>query len=271
MSTSQPLWPRVTRKLKQIAYYPLDAYDLIAGNRPPDNMIFVGDGSWRAVGSEFLRHFTRLGHLKPDHHVLDVGSGIGRMAAPLTRYLDRRGSYAGFDIVKSGVEWCRENITSRHPNFTFIHSDVANRHYNPSGTMKASEYAFPFDGDSFDFVFLTSVFTHMFPSDLENYLKEIVRVMKPRARCLITFFLINDESMAGIRAGTSALLFTAPVREYYTANPADPEVALGFDEPYIRNLFTARGLTIDEPINFGSWCGRRKYVSFQDIVVATKK
>jgi SAM-dependent methyltransferase len=270
MSSSQPLWPRVTRKLKRVIYYPLDTYDLATGNRPPEEMMFVGDGSWRAVGSEFLRHFKTLGHLKPDHHVLDVGSGIGRMAAPLTRYLTMQGSYTGFDIVKNGVGWCQENITRRHPNFTFMHSDVVNKHYNPFGSMKASEYDFPFGNARFDFVFLTSVFTHMFPSDLENYLGEIARVLKPGGRCLITFFLITAEAQAGIQAGTSALHFTQPSPGYYTANPFDPEVAMGFDEPYIRNLFTARSLTINEPISFGSWCGRKRYVSFQDIVVATK-
>jgi SAM-dependent methyltransferase len=192
------------------------------------------------------------------------------MSAPLTRYLNRQGSYTGFDIVKSGVEWCQQNITPRHPNFTFIHSDVVNKHYNPSGTMKASEYKFPFGDARFDFVFLTSVFTHMFPSDLENYLEEIARVLKPGGTCLITFFLINAEAQADIQAGISALHFTQPSSGYYTSNPSDPEAAIGFDERYIRNLFTAQNLTIDEPVRFGSWCGRKRFVSFQDIVVATK-
>ena len=271
MSTAQPLWPRVTRKLKRIVHYPLDTYDLLAGNRPPDEMIFVGDGSWRAVGNEFLRHFTTLGHLSPDHHVLDVGSGIGRMAAPLTRYLNKQGSYTGFDIVRSGVDWCQKNITPRFPNFTFIHSDVVNKHYNASGTVKASEYIFPFSGGRFDFVFLTSVFTHMFPSDLENYLDEIARVMKPGGRCLITFFLMNEESMRDMEKGTSTMLFTKHSPDYYTTDPEDPEAAIGFDESYVRAIFSARTLELDEPIGYGSWCGRKKHVSFQDIVVATKQ
>ena len=270
MSTSHTLWPRVTRKLKRIAYYPLDAYDLAAGNRPPDELIFVGDGSWRAVGREFLRHFKTLGHVEPDHHVLDVGSGIGRMAAPLTRYLSARGSYTGFDIVRSGVEWCQGNMTPRYPNFRFIHSDVINQHYNPSGTVRAAEYVFPFDDGSFDFVFLTSVFTHMLPPDLENYLSEIARVMKRGGRCLITFFLMNEESGAGILAGRSIRHFTSLSPFCYTTDPANPEAAIAFDEAYIRSIFSARELAIDDPIRYGSWSGRRSSLSFQDIVVGVK-
>lgn len=234
-------------------------------------MIFVGDGSWRSLGNEFLRHFKTLGDLRPHHCVLDVGCGIGRMAAPLTRHLNEQGRYVGFDIVKAGIEWCQNTITRRHSNFIFIHSNVANKHYNPAGTLKASEYVFPFETETFDFVFLTSVFTHMFPADLENYLTEIGRVMKPGGHCLITFFLLNEESMAGIEGGRSALRFAKHSPDYYTTDPADPEAAIGLDEPYVHSIFRARGLVIGESIRYGSWCGRKEYLSFQDIVVAMKR
>ncbi len=270
MSLSPPLWPRVTRKLKRIAYYPLDAYDLAIGNRPPDELIFVGDGSWRAVGREFLRYFKTLGLLKPDDHVLDVGSGIGRMAAALTRYISDRGSYTGFDIVESGVAWCQKNISTRHPNFTFFHSNVLNNHYNPSGTIPASEYVFPFADGAFDFVFLTSVFTHMESPEVEHYLSEIARVMKPGARCFITFFLINRESEEAMNAGRSGFLFKGLSTACYTADPLDPESAVAFDEEYVRGIFEARALTVIPPVYYGSWSGRRDHVSFQDIVIGVK-
>ena len=271
MSIPQPLWPRAARKLKRIAYYPLDAYDLAVGNRPPDNLIFVGDGSWRAVGNEFLHYFKSLGLLQPDHHVLDVGSGIGRMAAPLTRYLKRNGSYTGFDINKGGVEWCQANITPRHPNFTFFHSDVFNQHYNASGTVHASEYVFPFRTGTFDFVFLTSVFTHMTPPDMEHYLSEVARVMKLGRRCLLTFFLINSESSKGIQTGRSAFPFTRLSPSHYTAFPDDPEAAMAFEEDHVRNLLETRRLAVDTGIRYGSWSGRKEYLSFQDIIVAVKR
>ena len=67
---------------------------------PPPDSIFVGDGDYRAIGAEFLGHFVRLGRLQPHERVFDIGCGIGRMAVPLTQYLDpERGSYDGVDPV----------------------------------------------------------------------------------------------------------------------------------------------------------------------------
>ena len=41
-----------------------------------------------------------------------------------------------------------------------------------------------------DVAFLTSVFTHMLPEDVEHYLDELARVLKPGGRTLITWFLL---------------------------------------------------------------------------------
>ena len=81
---------------------------------PDPDSIFVGDGNFQAVGAEFLGHFIRKGGLRPDSRVLDIGCGIGRMAVPLTQYLDTAtGSYRGIDPVAGGINWCRQTISRR--------------------------------------------------------------------------------------------------------------------------------------------------------------
>ena len=144
------------------------------------------------MDKEFFQYFVQLGGLKPDENVLDVGCGIGRMAVPLTKYL--KGVYEGFDIGPEAIKWCQDNISRRYPKFYFQVADVFNEKYNPGGKYKASEYKFPYDNDAFDFVYLTSVFTHMLPHDMENYLSEISRVLRNNGRCLITYYLLNEES-----------------------------------------------------------------------------
>jgi ubiquinone/menaquinone biosynthesis C-methylase UbiE len=238
---------------------------------PPRHICAVGDGDFKAVGLEFKRIFVNYAGLKPDDHVLDVGCGIGRIAAPLTDYLSENGAYQGFDIVKSGVDWCRKNITARYPNFQFFHSDVRNKNYNPRGVVSAADYKFPFENETFDFVFLTSVFTHMFPADMENYLSEISRVLKVGGRCLITFFLLNDESNFCISLKMGTQSFVHDAGGCYTTTVENPEAAIAFSESTIRESFARRRLSINEPIRYGSWCGRDNYLSYQDIVIAKKR
>jgi SAM-dependent methyltransferase len=251
----------------------LDLSDISSRRRdmiPPRTLDFVGGSNYRGVGLEFRDLFVRYGGLKPEDRVLDVGSGIGRMAAPLTGYLAASGEYQGFDIVKKGVVWSQKHITSRYPNFHFIHSDVKNEFYNPGGVYEASSYRFPYDDGHFDFVFLTSVFTHMFPRDLENYTREIARVLRPGGTSFITMFLLNEESQKLIDQGSSTQNFVYRLEGCITADENNPEASLAFDESYVRKLFAASGLSIREPIHRGAWCGRQKYLSYQDIVIATK-
>jgi len=237
---------------------------------PPKRLWSMGAEEYQKVGEEFRRLFIEEGGLKPGHRVLDVGCGVGRMTVPLTTYLTGDGGYEGFDIEKQGVEWCQKAITPRFPHFQFHHADILNRHYNPDGAYRAATFRFPYPDESFDFVYLTSVFTHMFPADLENYLREIARVLKRGQCCFITFFLLNPESEELVRQGRSSQDFRHPMDGCVTTSPEDPEAALAYPEPYVRDLFTRLGLAIEEPVRFGSWCGRPRFVSYQDIVIARK-
>lgn len=93
---------------------------------PNPDSVFVGDGDFRAVGVEFLGHFIRLAGLRPESRVLDIGCGIGRMAVPLTQYLDfEKGRYSGIDPVEGGIAWCRRFITPAYQNFSFQRVDIA--------------------------------------------------------------------------------------------------------------------------------------------------
>ncbi len=229
----------------------------------------IGDG-YEAVGNEFFHHFLSLGNLKPEERVLDVGCGCGRMAVPLTKYLSEPGYYRGFDISYENVDWCKKNITPKYPHFLFEHANILNNEYNPHGTIEPKKYTFPFADSTFDFIFLTSVFTHMVPEDMEHYLSEIFRTLKSGGRCFITFFLLNEESRTLMIEKPQILDFRFGTGTYRAIDPAVPEKAISYDESYVRHLYAKNSLHIQEPVRYGAWCGRSSFLSFQDIVIGVK-
>jgi ubiquinone/menaquinone biosynthesis C-methylase UbiE len=221
-------------------------------------------------GRGLIMHVIDLCELQRDQAVLEIGCGGGGPALHLTGYLSEGGRYEGLDIMSGKIEKCQRVITAKHPNFHFQVADVYNRNYNPDGKYKASEYQFPFDDESIDVAFLGSVFTHMLPSDVENYLCQISRVLKKGGRCLITYFLINDEAQVHIEAGLAGKTFAHHYENYRAEDPDVHERAVGLPEDFVRALYEKCGLRIIEPIRYGYWCGRQQFLSRQDIIVAMK-
>jgi ubiquinone/menaquinone biosynthesis C-methylase UbiE len=233
--------------------------------------LLIGGGDFEEIGQQFKRHLIELGNLKPNQRVLDVGCGVGRMAVPLTNYLSEEGEYWGFDIVRKGIDWCQSNISSQFRNFHFKHADIYNKVYNPKGKIRAKDFQFAFESEYFDFVFSTSVFTHMLPSDIKTYQSETSRVLKQGGKCLSTFFLLNEQSENLIRTRRTTVDFKYKLEGCLTRDAGRPEYAIAYPEDFVRDLLETYGLRIIPPIHYGSWCKRDSVLSYQDIVVATKK
>lgn len=262
------------RLIRKLQWYIIDAYNYLFADKsvliPPRRFNFIGDGDFVKIGNEFLQYFIDVGGLKNTDKVLDVGCGIGRMALPLSGYLSKKGSYEGFDIVPKGINWCTKNISAKFPNFNFQLADIYNKAYHPNGNSNPADYKFPFEKESFDFIFLTSVFTHMLPSDVENYLSEISRVLKKDGVCFITYFILNKKSLNAINEKKSFFSFKHKHGKCYLDDKSAPENAIAYTEDYLNNIYLNNSLKITHPLHLGSWSGRSERSNFQDIVVATK-
>lgn len=235
---------------------------------PPEDLhICFGGGDFRKIGSKMITFCKEKLNFAPDEKILDIGCGIGRLAFPLLEYLDESGMYEGFDTFPVGVKWCSENITPEFPNFRFQLVDIFNTTYNPYAKTKASEFIFPYEDNTFDLVVLNSVFTHMMPDDIINYLSEIDRVLNDTGRVFVTYFLINKESSELTKSGKSVYDFQK-FGIFYTADPKEPMDAVGYDEHFMFNLFEKYNLKIKE-VMYGNWCGRST-VHHQDIVLLTR-
>ena len=257
---------------RRVLNLPRDTYERVTHRRDPliapHGLWFVGgEEDYQVVNEEFLRYFTELGGLKPWHRVLDVGCGIGVMAARLTKFLTPQGAYLGFDIVRVGVTWAQKNISPRFPNFSFAHVDLFNKHYNPKGTLSPNTFRFPYEDSSFDFVFLKSVFTHLLSEPARHYLSEIRRVLKPTGCCLVTAFLLNEESLDLIRRGQSSIPLLHEMDGCRVLDRRFPETAVGIRESNFSHWYERSDLVLLPPVHYGSWCGRQSYMSYQDVLL----
>src|SRR5262249_24204952 len=149
----------------------------------------------------------------------------------LVHYLAPTARYEGFDIGAPVIRWAQENITPGFPNFRFQRVDIYNKAYNPGGPVKAAEFRFPYEDESFDFVFSTSLFTHLLTADARHYLEECARVLRPGGHCFHTCLLLDPEAESLIREGRSILNLVHPVEECFTNSPEVPEAATGYREP----------------------------------------
>lgn len=267
--------PRPLRRpLRRLVYLPTDLVERLLGRRsgllPPRGCRYVGAGEFTAVGEEFAGYLVEHCGLRPDSRVLDVGCGIGRIALPLTRQLSAAGSYDGFDVVRSAVAWCRRHLGRRFPNFHFHHVDVYNGEYNRRGRIAAVDFRFPFPDGAFDVVVATSLFTHLLPSALERYIAEAARVLAPGGSLLATFFLIDDEVRRQLADGACPLGFTPFEGPAFVLDRDHPEAGVAYDEAAVRDLLDRTGVAVAEPVRQGGWCGRERFTSYQDLVVARR-
>jgi SAM-dependent methyltransferase len=230
---------------------------------PPSSLHSVGLGDFRRIGDDLLSLLVELGRLRPDERVLDIGCGTGRVARPLTAYLGK-GSYDGLDIVGRSIAWCRRAYRD-FPSFRFHHADLFNRAYNCAGADIAAEYRFPFDDASFDFVLLTSVFTHMLAHDTRHYLREIARLLAPGGRVFITAFLLDEASRNAIEAGRADFEFGHEREGCFVERADIPEAVVAYDRAVFAGMIAAAGLTIGHS-DAGSWRGSEG-VTYQDILI----
>lgn len=252
----------------------IDQMEVWAGERdsltPPQRLYSVGGGDFKGHGKAFAQRLKEVGNLQPTDRVLDIGSGLGRIAVGLLDYITPPGSFDGLEIVKEGVDWSRRNITRHNPDFRFQHLDLYNKMYNPSGEMQSSEVVFPFEDESFDFIFLTSVFTHMLEHDVERYFTEIVRVLKPTGRVYATLFILNNESRELVAAGKSSIPLQ-PFTDVSMVQDRDvPEYAIAFDEEWVKRALQQTGLQLKEPVRYGYWVARTDFYDYQDTLLLEK-
>ena len=268
------LSPSLRFAVRRLYYWPMDFYEGFSGERPsdvpPKGMIFTGQGDFVEQGDKMLRLFQDLGSLQPQHQVLDVGCGIGRIARPLVSFLNQQeGSYHGFDAVNMGIKWCTTHLATQHPHFNFRYIPLKNDLYRRDGKDPAN-FVFPYKDRFFDFVCVISVFTHMLPDSVLNYLEQIFMKLKPGGICFTTFFIVPKGGNQ--TNGKGAFNFPYDFGHYVLMDQKVKSANVGYKAHYLLPKIKQIGFEVVQQYP-GSWSSNipsSQCLDFQDIVVLKK-
>jgi SAM-dependent methyltransferase len=227
---------------------------------PVDLMALTGGGpaTFDIISQGHIDNLRRWVGLEPTHTILEIGCGIGRDAIPLTEILNE-GRYVGIDIIKRSIDWCTDNIAKQHANFTFYHYDVQDQLHNPGGIISTREIRIPLPDESVDRIVVFSVFTHMFQPEIEHYLREFRRVLKPSGLVYATTFLFNDDVLKKARETNLTpfdLRFEHEVNRNCRINtPSHPLGAVAYSVAAWDEMIGSTGLRYAKPFLRGAWSG----------------
>ena len=242
-------------KLRAAPHHHFMGYDI-----PVELLNLTGGGTatFAVISQQHTANLKKWIGLAPMHNVLEIGCGIGRDAIPLSEFLTE-GTYLGVDIIGRSIDWCTQNIAARHANFRFVHYDVADQLHNNAGSTRTTEIVLPLEDGSIDSIFLFSVFTHMLQADIEHYLREFRRVLKPGGLVYATTFIYDDAILAKARA-TNLTIFD--LRFEHTLSPVcrinDPVHPLGavaYTAQGWAEMCAASGMRQSREPLHGAWSG----------------
>lgn len=246
---------------------------------PSRNIVAGTNSIWSFgfVGGQSVACLKILCDLKQTDQVLDIGCGCGRSAISLRGKIQ---SYTGFDVKIGLVDQAKSLV--RDPNFKFFCYDLYSHSYNRNKTAVQPElFTFPFEDNSFDLTIAMSVFTHLLPAALKNYVKQVARVLRPNGRCFFTFFLkqnnphdLGDNNTiwnVKFDSSKSHVIKTEPDSKFFSiAYPKDPDAMVIYDLDYVNEIFKNNGLTLMRKPLYGKWNGYPEGLLFQDVLMYTK-
>jgi len=204
-------------------------------------------------GQDFARYGRLLASLLETYagltdrsRVLEIGCGCGRVAIGLAPIL-ADGGYTGVDIEPVALRAAQANSLLRRKGFHFHQLTVHNSEYNPGGDRPAESYVFPFADGDFDVIFLISVFTHMLPAAVGNYVGEISRLLAPGGAVVLSTFLMDHG-----REGTG-FDFMHQGQGFWSVNAELPEKAVGYHLEFFDSAGARHGLSRRGPPLLGGW------------------
>jgi len=163
----------------------------------------------------------------------DFGCGCGRVARQLILQQVPPTRYVGIDLHKGMIDWAQRNLAPAAQGFEFLHHDVYNSRFNPTGKEPPMD-RFPVGDNEFTFVHALSVFTHLTQLQAEHYLLEVARILRADGVFLGSWFLFDKIFFPFMNESSSALYVSY----------VDPSAAVLFDRGWVQSQAERCGLVI---------------------------
>jgi SAM-dependent methyltransferase len=140
---------------------------LLSGENPGEAAMAQAVGGRFDEFSQLMLKILVEAGLNPEHYLIDIGCGSGRLTKSAALYLT--GRYLGTDVVPELIENARKYAK---PGWRF---------------EKASAIAIPEEDSCADMVCFFSVLTHLLHEDSYRYLRDAKRVLKYGGRIVFSF------------------------------------------------------------------------------------
>ncbi len=165
--------------------------------------------------------------------VFDFGCGCGRIARQLMQQDVQPERYLGVDLHAGMIRWCQENLTPRAPQFEFVHHDVFDDNFNPSGDPSRLA-RFPAEDRQFTLFNAISVFTHLTEEQVPHYLAEASRVLADDGVVHASFLFLDKREFPFMQAHANALYVSWQ----------HPGAAVVLDREWVLETARSVGLTV---------------------------
>lgn len=240
---------------------------------PPKALRFMGETeeSFLPIADHLATKVLNVMHGQSRFDLLDMGCGYGRLAYGLRR-AGFQGRYRGFDILGEHIDWLNRHFAAPDDaaRYDFDFLNVHNARYNPHG-QPFDALALPYVADSVDCIVAYSVFTHMYESDIRQYLRRVGRLLRAGGAWLATFFSVPDDFTLEAQDPQMRYRLTRQISPVaWIHNEAEPLHVIAYQDTFLRRLFAEEGFSVltHQP---GSWLGDPNAGEFQDCFILRKQ
>ncbi len=175
---------------------------------------------------------------------MEIGCGYGRKPEHLKNFRlggERfTGHYVGVDIDPDLLEFARKSFPPGQ--FSFLLTTQSSTTYSSdSKRQPGSEFRFPLADASQDFVYSTSLFTHLLEAELANYLRESLRILKPGGIMLMNYFCYDH--LAALQHLRGRWTFRHQIGQARVESLESPEAAVAYSRSYMEDTCLAIGFS----------------------------